>query len=42
VEYYEPPLKNYLDIDTDNNNVIQSLKLVIDYIHESNTCISKK
>lgn len=42
VEYYEPPLKNYLDIDTDNNNVIQSLKLVIDYIHESNTCINKK
>jgi adenylylsulfate kinase len=36
VDYYEPPIKNYLDIDTDQNNVIQSLKLVIDYIHESN------
>ena len=32
VNYYEPPLKNYLDIDTDKNNVVQSLQLVINYI----------
>ena len=36
VDYYEPPLNNYLDINTDKYTIQQSLKLVIDYIYESN------
>lgn len=32
VDYYEPPLKNYLDIDTDINTIEQSAKLILDYI----------
>jgi adenylylsulfate kinase-like enzyme len=32
VIYYEPPLKNYLEIDTDKHNVVESLNLVINYI----------
>ena len=32
VDYYEPPQKNYLDIDTDKYNAVESLKIVIDYI----------
>ena len=33
VDYYEPPLNNYLDIDTDKNTIEQSIKLILDYIH---------
>ena len=32
VDYYEPPLNNYLDIDTDKNNINDSLNLIINYI----------
>ena len=32
VDYYEPPLNNYLDIDTDKNTIEQSIKLILDYI----------
>ena len=32
VDYYEPPLNNYLDIDTDKNTIEQSIKLILNYI----------
>jgi adenylylsulfate kinase len=32
VNYYEPPLTNYLDIDTDKHTIEQSIKLILDYI----------
>ena len=32
VNYYEPPLTNYLNIDTDKNTIEQSVKLILDYI----------
>ena len=32
VDYYEPRLNNYLDIDTDKNTIEQSIKLILDYI----------
>lgn len=32
VEYYEPPLNNYLDIDTDKHTIEESIKLILDYI----------
>ena len=32
VDYYEPPLNNYLDIDTDKHTIEESIKLIIDYI----------
>lgn len=32
VSYYEPPLTNYLDVDTDKYTIDQSLNLIIDYI----------
>ncbi len=42
VDYYEPPLDNYLDINTDMYTIQQSLKLVIDYIYESNCSNGQK
>jgi adenylylsulfate kinase len=32
VDYYEPPLNNYLDIDTDKHTIKESIKLITDYI----------
>ena len=32
VDYYEPPLNNYIDIDTDKNSIEQSIKLILNYI----------
>ena len=32
VDYYEPPLINYLDIDTDKHTIEESIKLILDYI----------
>jgi adenylylsulfate kinase len=32
VDYYEPPLNNYLDIDTDKHTIEESIKLILDYI----------
>ena len=32
VDYYEPPVNNYLNIDTDKNSIEQSIKLILDYI----------
>lgn len=32
VDYYEPPLNNYLDIDTDKYTIEESVKLILDYI----------
>lgn len=32
VDYYEPPLNNYLDIDTDKYTIQESIKLILDYI----------
>ncbi len=32
VDYYEPPLTNYLDIDTDKHTIEESIKLILDYI----------
>jgi adenylylsulfate kinase len=32
VDYYEPPLNNYLDIDTDTYSVKQSVTKILDYI----------
>jgi adenylylsulfate kinase len=32
VEYYEPPLTNHLDIDTDKHTIEESIKLILDYI----------
>ena len=32
VEYYEPPLNNYLDIDTDKHTIEESIKLITHYI----------
>jgi len=32
VDYYEPPLNNYLDIDTDKHTIEESIKLITDYI----------
>ena len=32
VDYYEPPLNNYLDIDTDKHTIEESVKLILDYI----------
>ena len=32
VSYYEPPLNNYLDIDTDKHTIEESIKLILDYI----------
>jgi len=35
VDYYEPPLNNYLDIDTDKCTLKESLSLIIDYINNN-------
>lgn len=32
VDYYEPPLNNYLDIDTDTYSVEQSVTKILDFI----------
>jgi adenylylsulfate kinase len=32
VDYYEPPLNNYLDIDTDKYTIEQSVTKILDYI----------
>jgi adenylylsulfate kinase len=32
VDYYEPPLDNHLDIDTDKYTIEESVKLIINYI----------
>jgi adenylylsulfate kinase len=32
VDYYEPPIINYLDIDTDKHTIEESIKLILDYI----------
>jgi adenylylsulfate kinase len=32
VDYYEPPLNNYLDIDTDKHTIEESVKLILNYI----------
>lgn len=32
VDYYEKPINNYLDIDTDNYSVEQSVTKILDYI----------
>lgn len=32
VEYYEQPLNNYLDIDTDKHTIEESIKLITHYI----------
>ena len=32
VNYYEPPLTNYLDVDTDKYTIEESVKLILDYI----------
>lgn len=32
VDYYEPPLNNYLDIDTDEHTIEESVKLILNYI----------
>jgi adenylylsulfate kinase len=32
VDYYELPLNNYLDIDTDKHTIEESIKLILDYI----------
>jgi adenylylsulfate kinase len=32
VDYYEPPLVNYLDIDTDKHTVDESVNMILDYI----------
>ena len=32
VEYYEPPLNNYLDINTDKHTIEESIKLITHYI----------
>jgi len=32
VEYYEPSLNNYLDIDTDKYTIEESIKLITHYI----------
>ena len=32
VDYYEQPLTNYLDIDTDKHTIEESIKLILDYI----------
>ena len=32
IDYYEPPLNNYLDIDTDKHTIKESIKLITDYI----------
>ena len=33
VSYYEPPTENYLGINTDKNNINQSLQLIIQYLN---------
>lgn len=32
VDYYEPPLENYLDIDTDKHTIEESVNLILKYI----------
>lgn len=32
VDYYEPPLKNYLDIDTDKYTIEESVSIILKYI----------
>lgn len=32
VDYYEPPLTNYLDIDTDKHTIEESINLILKYI----------
>lgn len=32
VDYYEPPLENFLEIDTDKNTIEQSTKLIVNYV----------
>lgn len=34
VDYYEPPLNNYLDINTDINSVEESVNLILNYIQD--------
>jgi len=32
VDYYEPPLTNHLDIDTDRYTIQESIKMILEYI----------
>lgn len=32
VSYYEPPLKNYLSIDTDKHSITESIELILSYV----------
>ena len=32
VDYYEPPLNNYLDINTDKYTIQESIKMILEYI----------
>lgn len=34
VNYYEPPLNNYLDVNTDINSVEESVNLILNYIQD--------
>lgn len=34
VDYYEPPLTNYLDIDTDKHTIKESIQLILNYIKQ--------
>jgi adenylylsulfate kinase-like enzyme len=34
VDYYEPPIENFLLVDTDKNNIKESLNLIINYIQQ--------
>jgi adenylylsulfate kinase len=33
IDYYEPPLTNHLDIDTDKHTIEESVKLILEYIN---------